>query len=101
LFQVSIVPRGSGILGFAQYLPADQNLYTRPQLEDKMCMALGGRVSEELNFGRITTGASDDLDRVTKMAYGSVVSYGMGEMGPLSYRMAQEVLGKSKNPFFF
>ncbi len=61
-----------------------------------MCMALGGRVSEELNFGRITTGASDDLDRVTKMAYGSVVSYGMGEMGPLSYRMAQEVEEKER-----
>ncbi len=90
LLKVSIVPRGMGTLGFAQYLPADVNLYTKQQIEDKMCMALGGRVSEELNFGRITTGASDDLDRVTKMAYGSVVSYGMGSMGPLSYRLARE-----------
>ena len=84
------MPRGAGTLGFAQYLPQDQNLYTRDQLEDRMCMALGGRVSEQLNFGRITTGAADDLDRVTKMAYGTVVSYGMGSMGPLSYRMPQE-----------
>lgn len=90
LLKVSIVPRGAGTLGFAQYLPADQNLFTRTQLEHKICMALGGRVSEELNFGRITTGAADDLDRVTKMAYGTVVSYGMGDMGPLSYRLAQE-----------
>ena len=97
LLKVSIVPRGAGTLGFAQYLPGDQNLYTRTQLEHKIMMALGGRVSEELNFGRITTGASDDLDRVTKMAYGTVVSYGMGDMGPLSYHLAQEgdqVIGK-------
>ncbi len=90
LLKVSIVPRGLGTLGFAQYLPADVNLYTKEQIEDKICMALGGRVSEELNFGRITTGAADDLDRITKMAYGTVVSYGMGKLGPLSYRMAQE-----------
>jgi AFG3 family protein len=90
LLKVSIVPRGLGTLGFAQYLPADISLYTKEQIEDKICMALGGRVSEELNFGRITTGAADDLDRITKMAYGTVVSYGMGTLGPLSYRMAQE-----------
>ena len=53
--QVSIIPRGKG-LGYAQYLPREQYLYTREQLLDRMCMTLGGRVSEEIFFGRITTG---------------------------------------------
>lgn len=86
LLKVSIVPRGAGTLGFAQYNPRDAHLYTREQIMDRICMALGGRVSEQLNFGRITTGAADDLDKVTKMAYGTVVSYGMGTaVGPMSY----------------
>lgn len=61
--QVSIIPRGKG-LGYAQYLPHEQYLYTKEQLFDRMCMALGGRVSEEIFFGRITTGAQDDLQKV-------------------------------------
>lgn len=63
IFQVSIIPRGKG-LGYAQYLPHEQYLYTKEQLFDRMCMALGGRVSEEIFFGRITTGAQDDLQKV-------------------------------------
>lgn len=73
LLKVSIIPRGKG-LGYAQYLPIEQYLYSVEQLNDRMCMALGGRVSEELFFDRITTGAQDDLKKITEMAY-SMVSY--------------------------
>ncbi|KAI1705869.1 peptidase family m41 domain-containing protein [Ditylenchus destructor] len=86
LLKVSIIPRGKG-LGYAQYLPKDQYLFSREQLLDQMCMALGGRVSEELFFGRITTGAQDDLQKVTQGAYSQVVRYGMSEkVGPLSFQ---------------
>ncbi|WKX90183.1 hypothetical protein Q1695_009209 [Nippostrongylus brasiliensis] len=68
LLKVSIIPRGKG-LGYAQYLPKEQYLYSKEQLLDRMCMTLGGRVSEEIFFGRITTGAQDDLQKVTQMAY--------------------------------
>ncbi|KAG0047512.1 AAA ATPase afg3 [Gryganskiella cystojenkinii] len=69
LLKVSIIPRGVGALGYAQYLPKDQYLYSTQQLMDRMCMTLGGRVSEHIFFGVITTGAQDDLQKVTKMAY--------------------------------
>lgn len=69
--QVSIIPRGKG-LGYAQYLPKEQYLYTKEQLLDRMCMTLGGRVSEQIFFGRITTGAQDDLRKVTQSAYAQV-----------------------------
>ncbi|CAI5439589.1 unnamed protein product [Caenorhabditis angaria] len=68
LLKVSIIPRGKG-LGYAQYLPKEQYLYSKEQLLDRMCMTLGGRVAEEIFFGRITTGAQDDLQKVTQMAY--------------------------------
>lgn len=68
---MSIIPRGKG-LGYAQYLPKEQYLYTKEQLLDRMCMTLGGRVSEEIFFGRITTGAQDDLRKVTQSAYAQV-----------------------------
>lgn len=69
LLKVSIIPRGVGALGYAQYLPKDQYLYSTQQLMDRMCMTLGGRVSEHIFFGIVTTGAQDDLQKVTKMAY--------------------------------
>ncbi len=69
--QVSIIPRGKG-LGYAQYLPREQYLYSREQLFDRMCMMLGGRVAEQTFFGRITTGAQDDLKKVTQSAYAQV-----------------------------
>ena len=69
--QVSIIPRGKG-LGYAQYLPKEQYLYTKEQMFDRMCMALGGRVSEKLFFGRISSGAQDDLQKVTRSAYSQV-----------------------------
>ena len=74
LLKVSIVPRGGGALGYNQFLPREAALYSKEQMLDTMCMALGGRVAEEVFFKRITTGASDDLDRVTKMAYSQVTT---------------------------
>lgn len=70
--QVSIVPRGKG-LGYAQYLPKEQYLFTQEQLFDRMCMMLGGRVAEQVFFRRITTGAQDDLRKVTQSAYAQVI----------------------------
>lgn len=93
--QVSIVPRGVGALGYAQYLPKERFLYTTEQLIDRMCMTLGGRVSEEIFFGRITTGAQDDLQKITRMAFEVCSNYGMSsEIGPLSYRQDQESFTK-------
>lgn len=90
LLKVSIIPRGKG-LGYAQYLPHEQYLYTKEQLFDRMCMALGGRVSEEIFFSRITTGAQDDLQKVTSNAYAQVIQYGMNEkVGNVSFQMPQQ-----------
>lgn len=72
IMQVSIIPRGSGALGYAQYQPKEQYLYTEEQLLDRMCMTYGGRVAEKIFFGRITTGAQDDLSKITRMAYAQV-----------------------------
>lgn len=58
-----------GALGYAQYLPKERYLYTTEQLSDRMCMTLGGRVAEEIFFGKITTGAQDDLQKITRMAF--------------------------------
>ncbi|XP_060110127.1 AFG3-like protein 1 [Heteronotia binoei] len=89
LLKVSIIPRGKG-LGYAQYLPREQFLYTREQLFDRMCMMLGGRVAEQLFFGRITTGAQDDLQKVTRSAYAQIVQFGMSDkLGQVSFALPQ------------
>jgi AFG3 family protein len=86
LVKVSIVPRGVAALGYAQYLPKEQFLYRTEQLLDEMCLTLGGRAAEEIVFGKITTGALSDLERITKSAYGMVTIYGMSEkLGNISY----------------
>jgi cell division protease FtsH len=86
LVKVSIVPRGVAALGYAQYLPKEQFLYTTEQLIDEMCMALGGRAAEEIVFGKISTGALSDLERITKMAYSIVTMYGMNpKIGNVSF----------------
>ncbi|MFB6274201.1 MAG: ATP-dependent zinc metalloprotease FtsH [Salinibacter sp.] len=98
--KVSIVPRGVSALGYAQHLPEERDLYSKAALMDRMTMALGGRVAEEVILGDVTTGAEDDLERVTKLAYAMVVDYGMSDrIGPVSYntpRRNEEVpiLGK-------
>ncbi|XP_042638344.1 AFG3-like protein 2 [Orycteropus afer afer] len=90
LLKVSIIPRGKG-LGYAQYLPKEQYLYTKEQLMDRMCMTLGGRVSEEIFFGRITTGAQDDLRKVTQSAYAQIVQFGMNEkVGQISFDLPRQ-----------
>lgn len=86
LVKVSIVPRGVAALGYAQYLPKEQFLYQTEQLMDEMCMAFGGRVAEDIVFGKISTGALSDLERITKLAYSMVTVYGMNkEIGNLSF----------------
>ncbi|VDB99748.1 unnamed protein product [Peniophora sp. CBMAI 1063] len=88
LLKVSIIPRGVGALGYAQYLPPDRYLLSTPQMLDRICMTLGGRVSEEIFFGyeNITTGAQDDLQKITKMAFEACANYGMNDIiGPVSY----------------
>jgi AFG3 family protein len=86
LVKVSIVPRGVAALGYAQYLPKEQFLYRTEQLLDEMCLTLGGRAAEEIVFGKITTGALSDLERITKSAYGMVTIYGMSDkLGNVSY----------------
>jgi cell division protease FtsH len=86
LVKVSIVPRGVAALGYAQYLPKEQFLYQTEQLTDEMCMAFGGRVAEDIVFGKISTGALSDLERITKMAYSMVTIYGMNDkIGNMSY----------------
>ena len=91
LLKVSIIPRGKG-LGYAMYLPKDQYLYTKEQMYDRMCMTLGGRAAEQIFFGRITTGAQDDLQKVTKSAYAQITQYGMNErVGNVSFEQPQQV----------
>uniref|UniRef100_A0A3Q3A0G6 AFG3-like AAA ATPase 1 n=1 Tax=Kryptolebias marmoratus TaxID=37003 RepID=A0A3Q3A0G6_KRYMA len=90
LLKVSIIPRGKG-LGYAQYLPREQYLYTKEQLFDRMCMMLGGRVAEEVFFSRITTGAQDDLKKVTQSAYAQVVQFGMSDkVGQVSFDLPRQ-----------
>ena len=92
LLKVTIVPRGSAALGYAQYTPKEQYLYNTDQLIDQICMTLGGRASEDIFFGKISTGASNDLQQITKIAYSMVTVYGMNDkVGNISfYDPAQE-----------
>ena len=85
LIKVTIIPRGKA-LGAAWYLPEERQITTREQLMDELAATLGGRVSEQLTFGEISTGALNDLERVTKQAYAMVAYYGMSdEVGNLSF----------------
>jgi AFG3 family protein len=86
LLKVTIVPRGTAALGYAQYTPREQYLYNTEQLMDQICMTLGGRASEEIFFGKISTGASNDLQQISKIAYSMVTVYGMNaKLGNVSY----------------
>ncbi len=86
LVKVSIVPRGIAALGYAQYLPKERFLNTQDQMMDEMCMTFGGRAAEDIIFGKISTGALSDLERITKMAYSIVTVFGMNErVGNLSF----------------
>lgn len=86
LLKVSIIPRGQGALGYAQYLPQDAYLMSTSQLMDRMAMTMGGRVSEELHFPTVTTGASDDFKKVSQMARSMVTQWGMSDLvGPVHF----------------
>ncbi|KAJ5163166.1 ATPase AAA-type core [Penicillium coprophilum] len=88
LLKVSIIPRGQGALGYAQYLPAggDTYLMNVNQMMDRMAMTLGGRVSEEIHFDSVTSGASDDFNKVTRMATAMVTKFGMSsKLGYIYY----------------
>ena len=91
LLKVTIVPRGVAALGYAQYTPKEQYLYDTEQLMDQMCMTLGGRASEDIFFGKISTGAQNDLQQVTRLSYSMVTVYGMNDkVGKLSFYDPQQ-----------
>lgn len=86
LVKVTIVPRGVGTLGYAQYLPKEEYIVRKEQFLDRMCMIFGGRAAENVIFGKISTGAQSDLDQATKMAYSMIMIYGMNDkVGNISY----------------
>lgn len=100
LLKVTIVPRTSLALGFAQYTPSEQKLFNKEQLFDKMCMVLGGRAAENLMFSKITTGAQNDLEKVTKMAYAQIKHFGMNEkIGPMYIQEDNQEGGGSEKPY--
>ncbi len=91
LLKVTIVPRGTAALGYAQYTPKEQYLYNTDQLLDQICMTLGGRASEDIFFGKISTGAQNDLQQITRIAYAMVTVYGMNnKVGNVSYYDPQQ-----------
>lgn len=98
LLKVSIIPRGQGALGYAQYLPAGETyLMNVHQLMDRMAMTLAGRVSEELHFDTVTSGASDDFNKVTRMATAMVTKWGMSKA--IGYLYFEEEDQKLHKPF--
>jgi len=91
LVKVTIVPRGVGTLGYAQYLPKEEYITRTEALLDRMCMTFGGRAAERIIFDKISTGAQSDLDQVTKMAYSMIAIYGMNEkVGNVSFYSMQQ-----------
>lgn len=97
LVKVTIVPRGTAALGFAQYLPKEKYLTLTQELLDDMTMTLGGRASEEIFFGKISTGALSDLQQVTRTAYAMVSIYGMNDkIGNISFYDPQNDNGFQK-----
>jgi|CXWL01.1.fsa_nt_gi cell division protease FtsH len=91
LLKVTIVPRGTAALGYAQYTPKEQYLYNIDQLTDQICMTLGGRASEEIFFHKISTGAQNDLQQITRIAYAMVTVYGMNDkIGNISFYDPQQ-----------
>lgn len=99
LLKVSIVPRTSLKFGFTQTSTSEHFLYTKEELFDKMCMALGGRVAESLIFNKVTTNAEDDLKKVTRIAYSQVKQFGMNETVGLVSFQEEDSKGFGKRPY--
>ncbi|XP_059647081.1 ATP-dependent zinc metalloprotease FTSH 10, mitochondrial-like isoform X1 [Cornus florida] len=100
LLKVTIVPRGTAALGFAQYVPNENLLMTKEQLFDMTCMTLGGRASEQVLLGKISTGAQNDLEKVTKMTYAQVAVYGFSDkIGLLSFPQRDDDSFEMTKPF--
>lgn len=98
VIKVSIVPRGLAALGYAQSLPDERYITTREAFIDQMTMMMGGRVAEEIKFGQLSTGAQNDLERITKTAYAMVVDFGMSsKVGHVSFNMSRS---KDQGPLF-
>ncbi|XP_059462665.1 ATP-dependent zinc metalloprotease FTSH 10, mitochondrial-like isoform X2 [Corylus avellana] len=97
LLKVTIVPRGTAALGFAQYVPNENLLMTKEQLFDMTCMTLGGRAAEQVLVGKISTGAQNDLEKVTKMTYAQVAVYGFSDkVGLLSFPQREDAFEMTK-----
>ena len=93
LLKITVIPRSKGALGFAQYLPEELSLYHKEALLDMIKVALGGRVAEQIFFDTVTTGASDDIKKVTQIANGLVTSYGMSDaLGLVCYQGDSEFM---------
>ena len=91
LLKITVIPRSKGSLGFAQYLPQELSLYTKEALIDMIHVALGGRIAEEIFFGKVTTGAGDDIKKCTQIANSLVTVYGMTDnMGLVAYNSGEE-----------
>ncbi len=97
LVKVSIIPRGASSLGYTQYLPKEQQLKHREEFIDDLCMIMGGRAAEELIFNRLTTTASSDIERITRIAYTMITVHGMStRIGNLSFSEARKQQGYSQ-----
>ena len=88
--KVSIIPRGEAALGYSQQEYIDKKLYSKEELFDKICVCLGGRIGEIVKFGNYTTGASDDIEKMTEIAYNMVSIYGMSKLGCIKYDLMGE-----------
>ena len=90
MLKVTIVPRSNGALGFTQNLPKEIPLYSQEEMREMLVQLMGGRAAEKLFCGNMTTGASDDLSKATKLAYGMVAGYGFDEeVGPVNYQQEE------------
>jgi len=95
VMKVSIIPRGIGILGYVQNQPKDERIYSTEMLFDRICTTLGGRIAEKIFFDKISTGAQDDLEKVTQIAFSQVAHHGMSEkVGLISFSEEEDSIEK-------
>ena len=95
--KVSIIPRGEAALGFSMQKPIDKKLYTKNELIAKICVLLGGRISEEINFNEITTGSSDDIYKISLICKNLINDYGMNsKLEPLKYDENNKIISEKK-----